>query len=542
MNLFLILVLLVAWLCPVQVAVAASVSTENPGRNDIRLIINEVIKRPDLSTINGLALVLRESVGSATPFGGNDSSNCALEEFLVDDDALIRLIEDKHHLLFDDYLQKAPEAIRVEFQAPRTEGVSVGTRQFQRIAAVKAVKFEGDSEWQLYSDFNPPHPVADANHHYVEVPISYSHPEQGKFRLYYEVNGDFDKSKPVVMIPTDAQRDSCQVGMADKYRKIFDLSCNVVTYDYRGQFCSAIPDFQKRGWSWKQAYSAFSMDNAVEDIEAIRQDLVGDGKIYLLGGSGMSMLGLKYLSKYHQHVSKAFLMSFFKDAAGGSRSGVEYFNAFLKNNNLLEQYSQIRKKKTVPLDQLLFLLQRLLYSDEEGAKKLIVDTDSGDLSLFYEESKKQGGVDFFVRFPQKYSPQAVVFMHETNIPTSSTGEPDINSPFLQIGEPLDALEKFGEIPVSRFEITRLEKIDTEVLLIAGTLDQVAPIGEMRRIRALMPQAKMAVFKSYHCLMDKESRDCRNGLIETFFHHGMAAPEFTAYLHSDKFKDLFVGLE
>lgn len=505
-------------------------------KENISTTLQGVLKSPNLSSINGLYIVLRNAKRSDKNIVENT------QDYLLDDDAIIRLIEETHHFLFDDFVGKHINPIRIDFREALTKSITLNGKTFKRITAVKAIRASSESGFQQYNKINHPCPAPNKCSGYVKAPISYKYPEWGTFRLYYEVNSNFDSSKPIVLIPTDAQRGSSQVGMADQYRKIFDISFNVLTYEYRGQFCSSIPEFQKRGWTWEKAYLAFNSDNAVEDIELIRKHLLGDKKICILGGSGIAMLGLKYLVKYHKHVSRAFLMSFFKDAEGGSRSGVSYFDSFLKNFGLTDKYAKIIKEKIVPLDQLLFLLQRLLYSDEKKAIKLINETSSKDIRLFIEESKTHGSVDFFVRFVQKYSPQAVAFMYETNITTSLTGEPDINSPFLQIGKPLLEIEKAGKIDIGRFKMGKLDNITTEVLLVAGILDQVAPIKEMRKIRSLMPRSKLAIFKSYHCLMNSESKQCRNRLVEIFFKYGMNSKNFADYLKGNACKDLFVGLE
>ncbi|HAM36205.1 MAG TPA: hypothetical protein DEB40_02250 [Elusimicrobia bacterium] len=206
-NLKIVVSAVVFGLAALSPAFATPTSAEPSAQNNICAIIREVIEQQSLFAINNFALVLRST---DCP---NAQSGDAATVYLVNDDAVIRLIEETHHILFDDFVGKTPEPFRVEFQNARTDSVTIAGRRFQRIAAVKAVKVDAGSTFQQYTDFNPTCPEPDAHHRYVDAPISYAHPEQGTFRLYYEVNSDFDKAKPVVLVPTDAQRDSSQVGM-----------------------------------------------------------------------------------------------------------------------------------------------------------------------------------------------------------------------------------------------------------------------------------------------------------------------------------------
>lgn len=137
------------------------------------------------------------------------------------------------------------------------------------------------------------------------MPVSYQNPDGETFLLYYELCSDFDESRPTVIIPTDAQRSLSQVGWADKYKEMFELEeYNTVTFEYRGMYASGIPEVSNPGLDWSRAYQILNSDNAVEDIERIRRDLMGDRQVFILGGSGTAMMGLKYISRYPQNVKK----------------------------------------------------------------------------------------------------------------------------------------------------------------------------------------------------------------------------------------------
>jgi pimeloyl-ACP methyl ester carboxylesterase len=500
--------------------------------------IVDVIEKRDSETVPDFYLKI-EKIDSKKPELG--------EHYFLDDFFIVYLIENAHSLIFSDYLSKdiAEKNITVKLEEVLIEQKDVNGELKNMITAVEKFypDYQKSEESYEYKEVNPGCPEPDFYHRYIKVPISYDHPEWGEFELYYELCGDFQEGKPTLMVPTDGQRTFPQVGWADRYKKIFNTSLNVVTYEYRGMYCSDIFGFQKKKKDWVRIYESLNSDNVIEDIENIRKDLLGDKKINILGGSGTAMMGLKYLSKYHQNVDRAYLMSFFKDAQGSSESGIKFFNEFLEKNNLEKAYSEIVQKQEVKIEQLLFLIQRLLYYDQDKAVQLIEKVSQNDLTLVDQLTDQLGTVDYFIRSAQKYKPWTVVFMYETNIKTSEKGTPDINYPFYKEAEPLNELAEQGLIPKKKFDIQNLENISTEVLLLAGTQDQVAPVEETIRIHKQLPHSKLAVFKAYHCLEGPpEAKKARNDLVDLFFLHGSASKELNDYLKNKAEQIRFQGLK
>lgn len=477
--------------------------------------ISEVVEKTDSNERNNVFLKLASAKDSSL--------------YIADDFFLVFAIEYTHKLLLSDYTGKDAAALdiglKIEYsgQEKRTlNGQSVNV-----ITQIEKIYPDHPNSEQLlnYSELNPGRPAADFYHRYITVSVDYDDPAQGTFQLYYELCSDYDENKTTILIPTDGQRTLSQVGWADRYKEIFDLDYNTVTYEYRGMYCSDIPAISKRNLDWRAAYEILKSDHVVEDIERIRQDLMGDESICLLGGSGTAMIGLKYLEKYHQHVERAFLMSFFKDAVTSSTAGVRYFHNFLTRHNLHPQYRSAVANQRVDEAQLLFLIQRLLYYDEDEVIQLLNELSQNRLERYQQYSEQFGSLEYFVRSAWKYKPWSVVFMYETTVPTSLDSLPDINYPFLKMAEPV--ARSFGSEATAghRFDIANLENISTEILLVGGTLDQVVPIEELEAIHARLPNSRLAVFEAYHCLQAPEkSRTYRNELANLFFRYGHSAPE------------------
>ncbi|MDI6701282.1 MAG: alpha/beta fold hydrolase [bacterium] len=460
------------------------------------------------------------------------------EEILyIDDFFIVFIIEQTHKILLSDYISKPlPKEIRLKL-----ENITIENKWSKPFLKSVEKIFPNYSESEnsfIYNEINPGTPKEDYYHRYIDVPVSYKDPGKGTFKLYYELCSDYDETKPTIMIPTDGQRSLSQVGWADKYKKMFSLEdFNTVTDEYRGMYASKIPIVENKNADWGILYEILNSDNVIEDIELIRKDLLGDKPIYILGGSGTAMIGLKYISKYYEKVEKAFLMSFVKDAKGCSEAGVFFFNNFLNKNNLSDQFESLYHKDRIDMKQTLFLIQRLFYYDQKIVKNMIIELSEDKFDLFEKYNKQLGSLDFFVRSAQKYRPWVVVFMYETNINTSSDSMPDINYPFYKIAEPIREyyISNEEETP-SLFSIENLDEIDTEILLVAGRLDQVFPLFEMKRIHSGLKNSELAIFEAYHCLeTPKESKLCRNNLANLFFKTGNKSPEIKRYLkiHGDK---------
>ncbi len=468
--------------------------------------------------------------------------------YFVDDFFIIFIIEQTYKVILSDYINKDVKSLNIGL---RLENISVSKRKLNNktvnfISKVERIfpRFPQSKNSYLYKELNPGLPKEDFYHRYVEVPVSYSDPSKGTFKLYYELCSDFDPKKPTVLIPTDGQRSLSQVGWADKYKKMFNLDYNTVTYEYRGMYCSKIEALEGKVVDWKLAYELLNSDNVVEDIERIRRDLLGERKINILGGSGTAMIGLKYIARYPEKVDRAFLMSFFKDAKGSSESCVLFFKNFLERNHLEKRYEMALKNPKIERTQLLFLIQRLLYFNEEEVKQMIIEISENNLSRYEKYTRLLGTVDFFIRSIQKYKPWTVVFMYETNIETSMEKKFDINYPFLKVAEPLRKI--YGSSPQYKehlFDIKNLKDVKTEILLVGGTLDQVAPLYELRRIHRELPESKLAIFEAYHCLQTPpEARECRNDLANLFFIYGYNSKKFIEYLKLSKQKCKFIILE
>lgn len=353
----------------------------------------------------------------------------------------------------------------------------------------------------------------DFFHRFIQVPRNYDKAYSGTFNLYYEICKDFDSAKPTVMVPSDGQMEESIVGRVDAYRKSVGPDVNIVTFQYRGKHNSKIEIND-----WEEAAEILSIDQAIEDIESVRIDLLGDRPMYLWGGSGLGIMGLKYLSRYHKNVSRALLFSISQDAKGLSEAGNTFFLEFLHKFSLEQKFRTILSENKIDKRQFMYVLQRLLYSNQQKANTLIKKMAENDFSLFQSLNDETGQLSEEISKIVKDHPDIAVWMFETNIPKDEIdGIPDINFPFVEMGRPLFDLAEKGIIKNNFLTTPGLEKVSTEVLLVAGEMDQVTPEAETLKIHQQLPSSTHLLFRAYHSLMDIPQ--CRNEMSGVFFKDG-----------------------
>ncbi|HIK15865.1 MAG TPA: alpha/beta fold hydrolase [Leptolyngbyaceae cyanobacterium M33_DOE_097] len=108
------------------------------------------------------------------------------------------------------------------------------------------------------------------------------------------VDGDRMREKPVAFL-VHGGPGADHTGFKPLFSRLSDR-LQLVYFDHRGQGRSARGD-----------RSTYTLDNNVEDMEALRQHL-GLGPIVVIGGSYGGMVALTYASRYPQHVSHLIVM------------------------------------------------------------------------------------------------------------------------------------------------------------------------------------------------------------------------------------------
>ena len=388
------------------------------------------------------------------------------------------------------------------------------------------------------------YPQEDFYNRNIELPIDHFNPEKGTFTLYYQLSSNFDFIKPTIFFFQDSQQNYGEVGKVDnlsKSYKFYELF-NVVRYQYRGRKYSYIDVKNNDGSiNWEKVYRVLSSKQVVEDIERIRQDLFSDHpdtKIYIYGRSGGGYLAQEYLSKYSNHVEKAFLRAapnpLIMEKLGHieSKHLVNSLNAV--DPELQSKLNTIIDRETVPKLDLLWLLLRLGYEHQdpgsfqatvinelyENDKSTYLSyTNKGSYSFSQLKTNKtlyeQMGAGIYLRAiecdgiyllgPEPDYPDPIYYCYR-----------DLSSPVFRMIE-----EKIVSPPIYP-SLDKFQEIETEVFYLAGKNDHMSPYQIGIELGKYIKNYELFIVDDNHMMMNH--KECLPLLRNAFFEYGIESKE------------------
>lgn len=212
-------------------------------------------------------------------------------------------------------------------------------------------------------------------------------------------------------------------------------------------------DNRGSGFSAKGPQESYTLENNVEDIEALRQYL-GLKEIYILGHSYGGMVAMSYARKYQQNLKGLILVT-----TSPSYRFMEKAQEFIEKNGTDDQ-----KRVT----------QYLWDGSFESAEQ--VQEYYEVMSPLYSEKVKKEGV-------------------------SGSGVSSVNRSFEALNE------GFGNF-LKRYDLTGcLSDISVPTLVIAGKHDWITPVDENELIAELIPDSKFVLFEnsSHNVLADENEK-------------------------------------
>jgi len=146
----------------------------------------------------------------------------------------------------------------------------------------------------------------------VQVPLDHGQPSGPAAAITYELGAAFDHGKPTVLVVADAQQFHLRPGaLAALQQDQFGDACNVVgIVRSRGTVDAFLAAARGADGQvdWTAAYRLFRSGQWVEDLEAVRVQLLGaGGQVSLYGASGGALLAAEYLQRHGDKVARAFL-------------------------------------------------------------------------------------------------------------------------------------------------------------------------------------------------------------------------------------------
>lgn len=141
-------------------------------------------------------------------------------------------------------------------------------------------------------------PIAET----IQVPLDHADPESRKITITYHFENQFDNSRETIFSIEDP---------IDEAYQDFELSDSIkAEFNWvriSGRYFSE--DLQKfiienAEGHWDKIYTWLNQNQVANDIELIRQQILGEGKVTLIGFSSSGALFLHYLSTHSESVNK----------------------------------------------------------------------------------------------------------------------------------------------------------------------------------------------------------------------------------------------
>jgi pimeloyl-ACP methyl ester carboxylesterase len=355
---------------------------------------------------------------------------------------------------------------------------------------------------------------ADLGHN-LEVPLDHKASRLGHTPLYYEFGAPYDPAKPVVFVIADAQQFYLNKGSVARLQQThFGDGFNVVGIVTRGatpEFIHAAVDANGKP-DWQKAWRIFRSEQYVDDIDAVRQAVVGkQGQILLFGQSGGAMLVHEYLAKHGAHVRRAFTASAvnpFLEGELGLNSdrfweeiGQEDPALQTLLQDALKHYADRRPALVMTLQRQNFFVPKERLSAERAA--LIRALAAGDDHRF-EEAQKAYQVPEITRFFD--SPEGIpicVREFEFFYPSGARERlksggfyPDQENVY-NFAKPLVELCEAGKIPPPAFDTPKLHTLRTEVLMLSGRWDHTVDYRSAIALSASYPHHLLFLAEDDH---------------------------------------------
>ncbi|UCE08074.1 MAG: hypothetical protein JSW07_08615 [bacterium] len=388
------------------------------------------------------------------------------------------------------------------------------------------------------------YPIEDFYYRSVELPIDYQNPQMGTFYQFYQLSSNFDFARPTLFFFQDIAQQFGMPGEIDRLAKEYHFFAdfNVVYYQIRGRQYSFIELRNPDGSvNWEKAYTLLSANLVIEDIERIRRDLFKENpetKILAFGRSGGGFLIQRYLSKYSQYVSRAFIRaapnSIIMKQLGYPESKYFYNTLNTVDSTLYAKLKVILKKEIIPDYKLFWILRNIPYASENPGQEfqlLINDLYNGEKQV-YQQYVQNSRFDFS---KWKKSEQDMnlrdIGMYFAPLEVSAEymldPDPDYIDPFYgclkKLAEPYIKLIQEEKVTIPTFPpLETFKKVETEVFYLAGRNDHVSDFRIGIELGKYFKNYELFIADDNHTMSINE--ECYPLLRNTFFKYGIGSHE------------------
>jgi pimeloyl-ACP methyl ester carboxylesterase len=361
--------------------------------------------------------------------------------------------------------------------------------------------------------------------------------------LYFEFGARFDASKPTVLIIADGQQYYVRKGtVAAMQKDLFGDAFNVVGIVTRG----TTPEFIKAALGkdgrpdWMKAWTVFNSDQWVEDIEAVRKNVVGEtGSVLLYGKSGGSYLVQHYLTQHGARVRRAFIESPYNPFIN-RELGIEVDNYWrelgARDKDLQATLRKALEQNPDDRIRMLIAVQRQHFYEPadklaEARSKLIRALAERD-TQHYGECRKKYEVDGVMELyaadesiPQRV--RIIEFFRPTGEFQRLGGEAvlPLAETVRHFSAAIEALVDARKVPEPTFDFAANHRLPTEVFLLGCSRDEAVDYRTTIALAHTYPRHQVFIANDNHLLMAMVADQSRNRILRAFLANG---PDSEAY--------------
>lgn len=330
--------------------------------------------------------------------------------------------------------------------------------------------------------------------------------DAGSIKVYYKLLNPFDPQKPTLLVINGGP--GGDHGLIDLFRGTqLEKKMNIVGFDHRGLGCT------KTLSSWNTFYekNIYSMSRSADDIEAIRKQLLGNGKWFVYGVSYGTFLGQQYAIKYPQSINGMILDSALHDTKAVDIARQQYVSLFIRSDKaisdlfdqIVQQYSDLK-----PAILLAIFGYTYSYDGRTSVIRTVLENLAAAPSRQEIERMLAGYMDFTL-------PLTGMARHITceEIWDFSTNQ-EANSYYLTLIKENCTAFRQTRTPMAFSD--ELRKLNVRTFIWGGRFDPVTPIQAMREMNKLIPHSMLWEHPYAGHGLIVESPSCALKLADLFF--------------------------
>ena len=378
----------------------------------------------------------------------------------------------------------------------------------------------------------------------IPVPLDHFSDDGDRLLLEYALAAEFDPGLPTAFVIVDAQQFYVRSDRMARIRdELLGDEFNVVGIVGRGASAEASATCRNEDGvvDWQCAYRIFRAEQWIEDIDAVRRELLGErGKVLLFGQSGGAFLVHQYLSAHGEFVQRAITPAavnpYLETSLGiNSDHFWEELGEFPDQRQMALQSLEIFATERT---ELMSVLQRqnFFHPANEIAKerrKLLVSLSNGDRAAFaasrdvYQVDSVNGlvasdrGISIRVRLWEFYAPSPIAEILKR--PGIYPDHENTRNAAL----PLIEANRRGEVPVPSWDQGRSYDLDAEVLILAGRFDHTVDYRTSIALANKYRHGKLLIVRDNHTFDDMKASGSYRTLIRTFLAQGIESDDFRA---------------